>query len=294
MDKREEVKIYFGSNGVTSTSANYVANIAKELIRKEQADLDNVDFVSTTICAAQQDTVHTTKIGDDETALFQLPQKLERIAKMKSLIGWLREGIKAKENMIRDVENMEDSKVLEKLGLKKVEIKGILDEYTEATFLKTLSEEEQRKIQLLSTKAAIYGKFIHEKGPFGKARQKVFECLHEPSHIEKTIGVITIAESTPSVDAEKIDAVYFDLQKQYREIQKELNSHIFKMKDEMHRVNIEIGAHNVEARKELRAAQKELDEAIKTYKKKECKRIGDLKIVIPQELRDIFDEVNNA
>lgn len=294
MKKNEKIEIYFGKNGVTSTSANYVANVAKELIRAEQADLDNVDFITTNMCTAAINSMHTIKTGCDEAELLALPQKIERIAQMKSLIGWLREGIKAKEQMLRDVQNMCDSNVLKKIGYEKQERRAYLTEYTEDEYIETLPEQEQRTIQLLNTKAAIYGKAIHDNGPVGKARQRVIDCKHAPAVIERTMGTLTIAENAPTVAVEKVDEVYFELQDKYRTVQKELNSHLFKIKDELHHLNLDITAYNTDVQKENDAADKAERDAIMTWRKKESKRIADLKIVIPQELRALYDEVNNA
>ena len=42
-------EVFFGKHGITSTSANHLANIAKELIADNEAKLKNITFVTTTI-----------------------------------------------------------------------------------------------------------------------------------------------------------------------------------------------------------------------------------------------------
>ena len=113
MEKDLEKCIFLGEHGVTSTSANYVANVAKEMIRSEQEALDNLDFVTTTISddIYQVKCGRVAKRGYNEESLMQIPEKLDRVAKMKSLIGWLREGIKAKDELINEVRKMGDHQI---------------------------------------------------------------------------------------------------------------------------------------------------------------------------------------
>ena len=42
-------EVFFGNHGLTSTSANHLANIAKEKIVSNEAKLKNLNFVTTTV-----------------------------------------------------------------------------------------------------------------------------------------------------------------------------------------------------------------------------------------------------
>ena len=42
-------KVYFGVDGLTSTSANYVCNLAKEYYKKFETALDQTKFYNTTV-----------------------------------------------------------------------------------------------------------------------------------------------------------------------------------------------------------------------------------------------------
>lgn len=68
-----------GEEGValTSTSANHIANLAKEYIQ-----------------------------GESSEVLDSLQSLLEGVAQTKSLIAWLREGIKAKENLMKGLQTI--------------------------------------------------------------------------------------------------------------------------------------------------------------------------------------------
>lgn len=42
-------KVFFGENGLTSTSANHIANLAKEFISTNENYLNNISFVNCAI-----------------------------------------------------------------------------------------------------------------------------------------------------------------------------------------------------------------------------------------------------
>lgn len=319
MENEKNMKecIFLGEHGVTSTSANYVANVAKEMIRSEQDALDNLSFVTTTISddITQVECGRISKRGDSEEALMQIPEKLERVVKMKSLIGWLREGIKTKEVMIERVRNMREQEVANILHIQEPcvfyesqrknrsmdEADGfkfylLKDNPTEEEFLKQQPEAEQRKIQLLQTKAAVMGKFIHEKGAFGMARKNAFECGRTPLMVEKG-GMAKPAmfyTSYLEVSMEKIDDVYFRLQNAYREVQQELNAILFKNTELWRKECLRIEEENKVIYQEFDIAKRDYIQAIRRWREERVAKISDYKIIIPQELRELFEEVNRT
>lgn len=314
-EKNMKESIFLGEHGVTTASANYVANVAKEMIRSELDALDNLSFVSTTISddINQMDCGHISKRGDNEEALMQIPEKLDRVAKMKTLIGWLREGIKAKDELIERVRNMQDREVASILHLQEPGLfykaqwksKGmdeaagfkffiLKDDPTEEEFLKQQPEAEQRKIQILQTKVAVMGKFIHDKGAFGIARKQALECGRTPVTVEKggMAKPVMFYTSYLEVSKDKIDDVYFRLQNAYREVQQELNAILFKNTELLRKECLRIQEENKAIWQECDIAKRDYLQAIRQWKEARVAKISDYKIVIPQELREIFDEVN--
>jgi hypothetical protein len=61
--------IYFGEAGMTSASANHVANMAKESIREIQNDLDAVTFYNATVCLLSGGTPQQCAIGSKREVL---------------------------------------------------------------------------------------------------------------------------------------------------------------------------------------------------------------------------------
>jgi hypothetical protein len=95
----EKDLIFFGNSGLTNTSANYIANLAKELYNSIEKELNNIVFYTTTV----------KLIGSKEESLIQggvtsvddIPNKLNDIAQLKSLIAWPRDAIKAKDRLYK-------------------------------------------------------------------------------------------------------------------------------------------------------------------------------------------------
>ena len=46
---KDKNKIFFGEKGISSTSANHLANIAKQMVDQENAKLDATSFVTTKV-----------------------------------------------------------------------------------------------------------------------------------------------------------------------------------------------------------------------------------------------------
>ena len=95
--------IYFGGVGMTSASANHVANMAKESIREIQNDLDAVTFYNATVCLLSGGQPQQCAIGSKRQDLDKVQQSLLAIGEANALIAWLREAIKARERLLQEV-----------------------------------------------------------------------------------------------------------------------------------------------------------------------------------------------
>ena len=98
--------IYFGDSGLTSTSANHVANMAKESVRNISDELDGVNFYGTTVCLLSAGKPMESKVGKTAEELERVYDNLAHIGEVHALIAWLREAIKARERMLAEVKGM--------------------------------------------------------------------------------------------------------------------------------------------------------------------------------------------
>ena len=86
---------------LTATSANHISNLAKEAYERLEAKLENTSFIKETIQIIGSTAETTVKLST--AGLISLaPNVLEEIYEYKSLIAWLREAIKEKENLFKE------------------------------------------------------------------------------------------------------------------------------------------------------------------------------------------------
>ena len=95
--KKDE--IFFGNDGLTSTSANHISNLAKEFIQQQQTLLDSIKLYDTTIRLISESSSAPYSRGMNEDEFRRIPQVLNEIAEATSLIAWLREALKAKDRL---------------------------------------------------------------------------------------------------------------------------------------------------------------------------------------------------
>lgn len=98
--------IYFGSAGLTSASANHVANMAKESIMEISRRLEAIGFYDATVCLLSGGTPQQCVVGSKRDDLDEIMPSLERIGEANALIAWLREAIKARERLLQEVKDM--------------------------------------------------------------------------------------------------------------------------------------------------------------------------------------------
>jgi hypothetical protein len=98
--------IYFGDTGMTSAGANHVANMAKESIKEIANDLEAVTFYNATVRLLSGGTEAQCAVGSKSDDLNKVMPSLESIGETNALIAWLREAIKARERLLKEVRDM--------------------------------------------------------------------------------------------------------------------------------------------------------------------------------------------
>lgn len=86
--------------------------------------------------------------------------------------------------------------------------------------------------------------------------------------------------------------MYFSLQNAYREVQQELNALLFKAKTQWRNECLRIEEDNKAIWQEYDIAKRDYNNAVRQWKEARVAKISDYKIIIPLELRELFDEVN--
>ena len=277
--------IFFGEQGLTATSANFVANMAKEMYRAAEADLDNMVFYDTKVKLLGTNEENILREGFQ--GVTDVPDTMKYIAELKSLIAWLREAIKAKERLIQECQNGD----YEYYALTVPESPEKEDYLTEDDVIASFNVKQRNRYFYLEAFCATIGKYIHENGVYAEQRENLQKILHEP-HIVSGNGRDTlIYTKTPSLPVTEVENVYMSLQQTYREYQAELNSIKHQIKDTVVK---DTATKDIEYREKFNTYREDMKavEAELARKRKEAvEAASNLKIIIPDTHKAIFERV---
>lgn len=302
----EEIKTlsFFGENGLTSTSANHIANLAKEAVRNYHEKLDSMRFYSEEIGLLTSEKTKVVKKGIDSCDLNTIPAVINYISDANSLIAFLREAIKEKERRMKEAEVYRNETAWKEHDTKYSEHLGARPSKpcypTVEDIKQTWSVGEQEKYLSLEAKAAALGKVIHEDGSFSKARIDLTKKIYNPTVVDVDGSNTIIHSFNPSVPLEEVNEVYASLQTLYRSTQAELNGMKKRIDDEIFEKKLEIDSEYAAAKrefdrvdKELQAEQHRLEETDEAKKDELKKHIQNLKIVIPHRLQSVYDSLKS-
>lgn len=285
----EKDMIFFGQEGLTSTSANHVSNMTKEFIQTIESELDNVSFYTTSIALISGENEHVTNVG--VSSVDGIEAKLDEIAKAKSLIAWLREAIKARFRLQDEIDTLSLEQYCEKNGLEFPKYPENPSTLTEDEYLAQLNIKERNRYFRLETECAVIGKYIHPNGAYSNARKELKNRIQNPNKVSGAGRDCIIYTYKPTVSCEDVDKVFFELQSKHRELQAELNGMKHKMemaieansKEVAEKYRLDIEAYN--------AKTQELNAQLAQYKLDEGAKVRNLKIIVPNSLVDIYEKV---
>lgn len=284
-------KIFFGSEGLTSTSANHIANLAKESYQALEEKLSRIQLYNESISLLG--TIGETPIskGVSETDLNCTYDMLAEIVQLKSLIAWLREAIKARKALS---EELDDVELVDYCAARDIDYPMPPErerDITEDDYYASLGIRERNAYYALETKCAVIGKYIHESGPLNCARRKLAEIISNPNTIRDSGRDTTIISRTPSVSTEAVDDLFFRLQVKWREYQASLNAI-------KHKCDLALEEDQLRKTAEYNAAfqayslrREELMNEMKAWKEEQTVALQQLKIVIPDSLKPVYERV---
>lgn len=291
----EKDMIFFSTDGqgLTSTSANHIANLAKEMIRALESSLSSMVLYSTSVSLIGTDSAEQLVKGNTLEELEAIIDKLHSVARAKSLIAWLREAIKAKERMINHLEDLNLADYVRIEGIEVPQRPKPEVSLDEDDYYASLSIDERNRYYETETLAAVLGKAIHPEGCIAEARENLDSHIRKPREVKGDGRDTLIYSFTPTVDPELVDDIYFRLQKQYREAQAEVNAFKHACNKAVSESEIAADAKDAENLEAYDRQIELLNARLTTYKKQRIKEIGDYRIIIPQSLKSIFDQVSH-
>lgn len=297
----ENRKSFFGEQGLTSTSANHIANMAKEMVRECHEKLSAVKFYDEYIGLLTSTAEKQISRGMDKDMLAQLPEILNTIVDANSLIAFLREAIKEKERLTKEAQAYSSETALAELSEKMYNLpKPVKEDFpTTEELMSEWTIGEQEKYLSLEAEAAALGKFIHEDGFLNKARVDLVSKLNNPIKVELNGSDTILHTYKASVTTMDVDDVFYSLQKKHREVQAELNGMKKRLNDDLEARKLAIlTKYNAERREydrkmsELEAKKHEIEAQDDEKRAELLKEVQAMKIVIPNRLKAVYDLVN--
>lgn len=286
-----------GEKGMTSTSANKLANLAKERNREDMLLIQNVRFyneVMTLLVNPAEKVVLSEGMKGSQEEFDKLREALLRTARFNAFISWVREAISAKEALIEEVNATSLKAWCKKQGVEypeepeRGEVEELMDEERSAG---RASIDEMARYFTNQSLASVLGQAIHPDGPIDEARRSLIEATMTPSKTEgygkDTVIKTKEATATPNT----VTAFYMALQAEWRHAEAAVNEAKGKwqMADKERYIEL-VNESNARLREHEQNVSK-VKADWERWKLEETRRLGKLKIRVPAALQPVLDEL---
>lgn len=289
----EKDRIFFGKMGITNTQANYIANLAKENYQSVETALNKLCFYSTTLGLIGSSERSVLSTGDTSESVQKIPASIEHIAQCKALIAYLREAIKARETLRREILNLELEEYCTIKGIEMPKCPTSKEPLTEDGYYGSLNIKERNAYYTLEAQCSTLGKFIHPNGSLATARESLAEKINNPHSVTGNGRDTVIYNYDPTVEPSEIEAIFFSLQNKHRELQAQLNSIKFKCQTAVEASELKCQTEYVQATQKYREQMTALYAEFEQYKKAQEIQIRKLRIVIPDKLKPVYDTISS-
>ncbi len=294
--------VYFGNEGMTSTTANHYANIAKEMIKRTEKKLYGVKFYQTSISAIGSTEKQLMSQGSSDISFID--DALREIAEANSFCAWVREAIREKEAQQFAVNRKDLDEWLKEQG---IEIKEE-PEYPESEriveeqdIINTWDINKLNKYYRLGAFASAIGNYIHPGKAvknYNDARVDLHKVVNTPINVEGSGRDTILHYHVPTITPEVVDTQFLKMQDSHRSYEKELNAMKAELKEIVNSMNqqryddyqVKIDAYYAEMRA-YNAWRNEMRNKLNKWKVSETERLSKLKIVVPKDLSGIFQKV---
>ena len=292
-DKFSKYKVFFAEKGITSTSANHVSNKGKELLKSEQAILDNINFVNTTVSLLYGgESKMITKGMKAEDSFDSIHKTISKIANLNAMSAWIHEAIKAKTEILEYVQSLSIDKWAKDQNIELPNAPGKEFPITESDVIGTWDVAKRNKYYVYESYCSLVGKFIHPKGAFYEAKAQMNNALQNPSKVEGSGRDTIIYSYEPSMLVSDVNSEYNWLSTELRHKEAEFN----KMKQEIIDAITEDKLAKAQKFDDEYAKYVDTMESIRNkfdmWKTKTVKEISALKIYLPQGPKQTYDEIN--
>lgn len=281
--------VFFGENGLTSTSANFIANQAKEYVESLKEYLSTTNFLNSTIELIGSDKETLSRKGFSSEEVKGIEEVLNAIVSAYSLIAWLREALKAKEDIGKQLREMDMYDWAKEKNITLPEYPEQVVKLPESKVIATWSVKDRNRYLTAQTFCSVYGKYIHPDGDFSKARKEFLNKRFNSVEYTECGSNTIIHRYTPTIDQGTIESTFKTLQNKWREKQAIVNSY-------KHKIDTTIQDDYVKRIAEYRNEYNKVSEELNSYRtqfkeyiENKTKEASALKIIIPNDLKAIYE-----
>lgn len=284
--------IFLSDSGLTSTSAQHIKDMAGHLVDNAKSKLSSINFVTEEVTLIGSNTQHRLRTGLNGEETQNINNLLLEVAQAQSLQAWLGEALKEKENVVAHIRSFTfgnyctANNIAFAYPCRPVRM-------SQQEWLNSLNIKERNEYLHLQTLCAVYGNLIHPKGTLDNARKVAYEAQKEPVTYVENGGNTIFHHYSLSQSIEEIESLFFELQNTHREYQARFNA--MKHKYELE-ADAKLDAELKEWEKvtlEMREEEKKKKEEYLKYKEELMIEARNLKIVIPNDLKDIYTKVSS-
>lgn len=243
-----------------------------------------------------------TQIGSTISELDSYTDKILKIGQLKSLIAWLREAIKAKEALDYKYKTLSNDIIGEEIGLPQPNlndyIKDIKKPITEDEYIAEHFDLKKRSTYYnLETLCSTIGEAIHPNGSFSNARKEFIKVVNNPVSAvvnpNNGNGDSYVYTYKPTVELNDVENKFFELQNLQREYQKEFNSLKYEIEQAVKDDEIRYNKEHKIAVEKCAIDLKNFNVTVQDYVVKKRNEISNYKIIIPDNLKDIYEYVSH-
>lgn len=293
LDKKfSKYKVFFAEKGITSTSANHVSNKGKELLKSEQAVLDNINFVNTTASLLSGGESRTITKGMNADSFESMHKTIAKIANLNAMSAWIHEAIKAKTEILEYVQSLSIDTWAKDHNIELPNAPCKEFPITESDVIGTWDVAKRNKYYVYESYCSLVGKFIHPKGAFYEAKAQMNNAVQNPNKVEGSGRDAIIYSYEPSMPISDVNVEYNWLSTELRHKEAELN----KMKQEIVDAITEDKLAKAQKFNDAYAKYVDTMESIRNkfdmWKTKTVKEVSALKIYLPQGPKQTYDEIN--
>ena len=277
---------FFSASGLTNTSANHIANLAKEYYEKLQDELENYKYEDIDVSYLDGHTSTRIQSGISVEEFNGIPKIIAKIAQCRALVAYLREAIKERQRLLSTI----DCRINQEFP--EIEKPSSQITYLSAEdVMATWSIGKLNKYYQLEAACVTLGKLIHKNGDFSKTRKDFSGKIR--TSIQNNENNVLVYKYIPSISSIQMDSMFFSLQDSYRRAQAELNGIKQEIDDAIRKDTVEKDAKYDEQMMAYRSQMQAITAKKNVRRIEENERILALKIVIPDNLKGIYDEIKN-